>query len=217
VLASRCAFIIPCWLVVHNNPVFPRQAGLETNDSIITAYRCHGFVYARGEPVKTVLAELLGREGGCTLGKGGSMHMFTHEFYGGNGIVGAQVPLGAGIAWAHKYLDRKNVCFTLYGDGAANQGQVFEAYNMASLYKLPVVFICENNQYGMGTAAKRAAASTSYYTRGDYIPGIKVGRCLVQKEIIFTSVPCRSTEWTCSLSRKPHSLRKSMCSTTDLS
>jgi len=150
------------------------ESALSSEDSIITAYRCHGFVYTRGEPVKTILAELLGREGGCTLGKGGSMHMFTHEFYGGNGIVGAQVPLGAGIAWAHKYLDRKNVCFTLYGDGAANQGQVFEAYNMAALYKLPAVFICENNMYGMGTSAKRAAASTAYYTRGDYIPGIKV-------------------------------------------
>lgn len=150
------------------------ESALDANDSIITAYRCHGFVYTRGEPVKTILAELMGREGGCTLGKGGSMHMFTHEFYGGNGIVGAQVPLGAGIAWAHKYLDRNNVCFALYGDGAANQGQVFEAYNMSALYKLPVVFICENNMYGMGTSAKRAAASVAYYTRGDYIPGIKV-------------------------------------------
>jgi len=150
------------------------EAGLDAEDSIITAYRCHGYVYVRGEPVKTILAELMGRKAGCALGKGGSMHMFTHEFYGGNGIVGAQVPLGAGIAWAHQYLGRKNVCFTLYGDGAANQGQVFEAYNMAALMHLPAVFICENNMYGMGTSAKRAAASTQYYTRGDYIPGIKV-------------------------------------------
>jgi pyruvate dehydrogenase E1 component alpha subunit len=102
------------------------------------------------------------------------MHMFAHEFYGGNGIVGAQVPVGAGIALAQKYQGKKNMTFSLYGDGAANQGQIFEAYNMAKLWDLPIVFVCENNKYGMGTAAHRAAASTKYYTRGDYIPGLKV-------------------------------------------
>ena len=102
------------------------------------------------------------------------MHMFTTEFYGGNGIVGAQVPLGAGIALAHQYRSRPNICVSLYGDGAANQGQVFEAYNMAELWKLPVIFACENNNYGMGTSTARASASVNFYTRGDYIPGIRV-------------------------------------------
>ncbi|KAJ3322075.1 alpha subunit of pyruvate dehydrogenase [Blyttiomyces sp. JEL0837] len=150
------------------------EAAITRDDSIITAYRCHGFTMTRGATPTAILAELMGRVAGTSKGKGGSMHMFAHEFYGGNGIVGAQVPVGAGIALAHKYRERNGMCFALYGDGAANQGQVFEAYNMAKLWSLPVVFGCENNLYGMGTAASRAAASTLYYTRGDYIPGLRV-------------------------------------------
>lgn len=150
------------------------EAALSPDDHIITAYRCHGFVLERGATPKAILAELMGRESGVSKGKGGSMHMYADNFYGGNGIVGAQVPLGAGVAFAQKYLDLPNVTFALYGDGAANQGQVFEAYNMAKLWDLPVVFACENNKYGMGTSAERSSASTDYYKRGDYIPGILV-------------------------------------------
>ncbi|KAI8812087.1 dehydrogenase E1 component-domain-containing protein [Cladochytrium replicatum] len=150
------------------------EAAITAEDSIITAYRCHGFTYVRGGSAVSIIAELMGKETGCSKGKGGSMHMFANEFYGGNGIVGAQVPVGAGIAFKQKYSGQKAMTFSMYGDGAANQGQVFEAYNMAKLWRLPVVFVCENNRYGMGTSAHRAAASTKYFTRGDYIPGIRV-------------------------------------------
>lgn len=150
------------------------EAAAEKEDSIITSYRCHSFEYTRGQPVSAILAELMGRKTGVSRGKGGSMHMYAHQFYGGNGIVGAQVPLGLGLAYAHKYLGNPHVSFTLYGDGAANQGQVFESFNMAKLWKVPVIFGCENNKYGMGTAASRASAMTEYYKRGQYIPGIKL-------------------------------------------
>jgi pyruvate dehydrogenase E1 component alpha subunit len=150
------------------------EHAITKEDAVITAYRCHGFAYLRGSTVKAVTAELLGRKDGIAHGKGGSMHMFCKGFYGGNGIVGAQVPVGAGIAFAMKYEGKPNTCFALYGDGAANQGQVFEAYNMAKLWDVPVVFACENNKYGMGTAAARASALTEYYKRGQYIPGLKV-------------------------------------------
>lgn len=150
------------------------KAALIEGDSVITAYRCHGWTFIMGATPLQVLAELTGKSSGCARGKGGSMHMYAPNFYGGNGIVGAQCPIGAGIALAHKYNRTDNVCLTLYGDGAANQGQLFEAMNMAYLWKLPVVFICENNHYGMGTAVERSSANVDYYTRGDVIPGIKV-------------------------------------------
>lgn len=151
------------------------EAALDKEDAIITAYRCHGFALMRGGTVHSILAELLGKSTGISKGKGGSMHMFANQFYGGNGIVGAQVPVGAGIAFTQKYEKRMNCTFALYGDGAANQGQIFEVYNMAGLMKLPVVFVCENNQYGMGTSMERSSASTDYYKRGgDYIPGLRV-------------------------------------------
>lgn len=163
-------------------------------DDVITSYRCHGFAYMRGAPVRKVIGELLGRQGGISYGRGGSMHMFEKGFYGGNGIVGAQVPVGAGLAFAHKYQDKKTATVILYGDGASNQGQVFEAFNMAKLWKLPALFGCESeffplcytilspscvltaadNKYGMGTSASRSSALTDYYKRGQYIPGLKV-------------------------------------------
>lgn len=150
------------------------EAAIRRSDHVITSYRAHGLCYTRGLSARAILAELTGRRAGCAKGKGGSMHMYCERFYGGNGIVGAQGPLGAGIALACKYQGSGEICLTLYGDGAANQGQLAEAYNMAALWKLPCVFICENNLYGMGTAAERAAASTDYYTRGHFIPGLRV-------------------------------------------
>ena len=150
------------------------KAAIRPTDAIITSYRAHGFTYVMGVPVIGVLAELTGRKSGCVRGKGGSMHMYAKNFYGGNGIVGAQVPLGAGISFAQKYNEDGGVTFSLYGDGAANQGQVAEAFNLAKLWDLPSVFICENNHYGMGTSEDRHAASTEFYKRGDYIPGLLV-------------------------------------------
>ncbi|KAI1331300.1 dehydrogenase E1 component-domain-containing protein [Xylariaceae sp. FL0255] len=150
------------------------EHALEKEDDVITAYRCHGFALMRGASVRSIIGELLGRREGIAYGKGGSMHMFSKGFYGGNGIVGAQVPVGAGLAFAQKYKGRKNASVILYGDGASNQGQVFEAFNMAKLWGLPALFGCENNKYGMGTAANRSSALTDYYKRGQYIPGLKV-------------------------------------------
>lgn len=153
---------------------------LGPDDSVITAYRCHGWTYLRGRSPESILTELTGRKTGCTQGKGGSMHMYGHEFYGGNGIVGAQVPLGAGVALAHQYRGNGNVCFALYGDGAANQGQIFETFNMAAIWALPCIFVVENNGYGMGTSSGRASYVNEFYTRGDFIPGIQVdGNCVI--------------------------------------
>ncbi len=151
------------------------QAAITPDDAVITSYRDHGHMLACGMDAKGVMAELTGRRGGYSKGKGGSMHMFSREknFYGGHGIVGAQVPLGTGIAFAHWYRGEANVCLTYLGDGAANQGQVYESLNMAALWKLPCIYIVENNRYGMGTAIERASASTEFYRRGEPwgIPG----------------------------------------------
>ncbi len=144
------------------------EAVAEEGDKRVTSYRDHGHMLACGMDPKGVMAELTGRIGGYSKGKGGSMHMFSKErhFYGGHGIVGAQVPIGAGLAFADKYLGNDRVTFTYFGDGAANQGQVYETYNMAELWMLPVIFVIENNQYAMGTSVKRSTKSASLWQRG---------------------------------------------------
>ena len=150
----------------------------EGKDSVITGYRDHGHMLAYGIDPKIIMAELTGRQAGISKGKGGSMHMFSteHAFYGGHGIVGAQVSLGGGLAFAHKYRDDGGLCLAYFGDGAANQGQVYETFNMASLWGLPIVFAIENNQYAMGTSVKRSSAETEFYRRGTAfrIPGMDV-------------------------------------------
>ena len=150
------------------------EASITKDDHVITAYRDHAYQILRGDTPESTLAELLGKVTGCSKGNGGSMHMYYKKgnFHGGNGIVGAQVPIGAGLALAEKYKGTKNVSLSFYGDGASNQGQLFEAYNMAALWKLPALFICENNQYGMGTAIERASSSTAFYQRFPAIPGL---------------------------------------------
>ncbi len=144
------------------------EANTKENDKRITTYRDHGHMLACGMTPNGVMAELTGRKDGYSKGKGGSMHMFSKDahFYGGHGIVGANVPLGAGLAFSDKYKGNDNVTFTYFGDGAANQGQVYETYNMAQLWELPVVFVIENNQYAMGTSVQRATKSPSLWERG---------------------------------------------------
>ena len=150
------------------------EAAARDGDKRVTSYRDHGHMLACGMDPNGVMAELTGRSGGYSKGKGGSMHMFSKEknFYGGHGIVGAQVPLGAGLAFADRYRENNCVTFTYFGDGAANQGQVYETFNMAALWKLPVIFVIENNQYAMGTAQERSTSSPEIYTRGEAF-GIK--------------------------------------------
>ncbi|MCL6678016.1 pyruvate dehydrogenase (acetyl-transferring) E1 component subunit alpha [Sphingomonas sp. RG327] len=147
-------------------------------DSVITGYRDHGHMLAYGIDPKVIMAELTGRQAGISKGKGGSMHMFSvdHGFYGGHGIVGAQVPLGTGLAFAHKYRGDGGVCLAYFGDGAANQGQVYEAFNMARIWNLPVIYAIENNNYAMGTSVARSASEPNFYKRGESfrIPGIRV-------------------------------------------
>jgi len=147
-------------------------------DSVITGYRDHGHMLAYGIDPKVIMAELTGRAAGISKGKGGSMHMFSvdHGFYGGHGIVGAQVSLGTGLAFKHKYSEDGGVCLTYFGDGAANQGQVYESFNMAKLWNLPVIYAIENNQYAMGTSVARSASEPDFYKRGESfrIPGVRV-------------------------------------------
>ena len=154
------------------------RAATTDGDSVITSYRDHGHMLACGMDPRGVMAELTGRAGGYSKGKGGSMHMFSRDkgFYGGHGIVGAQVPLGTGVAFGHKYRDENAVSLTYLGDGAVNQGQVYEAFNMAALWDLPVIYVIENNKYAMGTSIERSSARTDLYHRGQAygIPGSQV-------------------------------------------
>ena len=154
------------------------QAALKPEDQVITAYRDHGHMLACGMDAKGVMAELTGRATGYSKGKGGSMHMFSTDkhFYGGHGIVGAQVPIGTGLAFSNKYKKTDAVCVTYFGDGASNQGQVYEAFNMAELWKLPVIYVIENNQYAMGTSVERSSAQIDFSKRGSSfnIPGEQV-------------------------------------------
>jgi len=147
-------------------------------DSVITSYRDHGAMLVAGSDPKSVMSELLGRRDGCSKGKGGSMHIFDVDrgFFGGHGIVGAQVSLGTGLAFAHNYNNNDNVSFAFFGDGAVNQGQVYESFNMAKLWNLPIIYIIENNRYSMGTALSRACSTTELYKRGASfdIPGYPV-------------------------------------------
>jgi pyruvate dehydrogenase E1 component alpha subunit len=147
-------------------------------DSVITGYRDHGHMLAYGIDPKLIMAELTGRAAGISRGKGGSMHMFSveHKFFGGHGIVGAQVSLGTGLGFAHKYNNDGGLCVAYFGDGASNQGQVYESFNMAELWKLPIIFVIENNQYAMGTSVNRSSAEDQLYRRGESfrIPGLQV-------------------------------------------
>lgn len=157
------------------------QAAFTNEDDWITTYRCHAAAYLRGSSTQEIFEELFGLRNGVAKGKGGSMHMYHkgNNFYGGAAIVGAQVPIGAGLAFYHKYKrtspeQKTNVSITMYGDGSANQGQCWEAANMAGLWKLPVIFACENNEYGMGTSVHRSSFITDYYKQGNTIPGLYV-------------------------------------------
>ncbi|XP_072567821.1 pyruvate dehydrogenase E1 subunit alpha 1b [Paramormyrops kingsleyae] len=189
------------------------EAGIKPTYHLITAYQAHGFTFTQGVPMWAILAELTGIKGfmlvsspreevGMAKGKGGSMHIYAKNFYGGNGIMGTQVLLEAGVALACQYQGSNLVFATLYRDAAANQGLIFEAYNMAALWKLPCIFICENNKYGMGTSVEHMIASTDYYRRGNFIPGMRGGGAvqpggpfmdvLCVREATFTDNFCRA-------------------------
>ncbi|CEJ12840.1 Acetoin:2,6-dichlorophenolindophenol oxidoreductase subunit alpha [bacterium YEK0313] len=182
------------------------QMAAKLGDQVITGYRDHGHMLATGMSANGVMAELTGRRGGYSRGKGGSMHMFSAEkhFYGGHGIVGAQVSLGTGLAFANRYRGNDNVSLTYFGDGAANQGQVYESFNMAALWKLPVIYIIENNRYAMGTAVNRASAQTDFSKRGlsFSIPGEQVDGMDV-REVYAAGL--RAMEW-CRAGKGPYIL-----------
>ena len=177
------------------------HAAFDKEDSWITSYRCHCMALLRGGSVRSVLAELFGRRDGLSKGKGGSMHFYNkeHNFFGGHGIVGAQVPVGTGLAFANKYNaapgEKMQVAIACYGDGAANQGQIWESANMASLWKLPMIFCIENNHYGMGTSMERHSSHSDYYQMGNHIPGIRIdgmNALAVQEGMRFVKDHCGS-------------------------
>lgn len=175
-----------CHLVTGQESIYAAyQFAADKKDTCTTSYRCHGLSLVTGDDPKTILAEMLGKKDGLCGGKGGSMHLYNSNLFGGHGIVGAWVPIALGTAFKHKYetlkkgdslekMTAKNAAFTFYGDGAANQGQIFEAYNMAGKWKLPVVFICENNEWGMWTPVNRVSDEADFYKRGQNLPGISV-------------------------------------------
>jgi pyruvate dehydrogenase E1 component subunit alpha len=182
------------------------QSALKPGDEMITGYRDHGHMLAAGMDPRGVMAELTGRAAGYSKGKGGSMHMFSTEknFFGGNGIVGAQVPLGTGLAFANKYKKTDNVSLTFFGDGAANQGQVYESFNMAELWRLPVVYVIENNQYAMGTSVERSSAETHLHRRGASfnIPGEEIDGMDV---LAVNAAGLKAVEW-CRAGKGPYIL-----------
>ncbi|MEP1930432.1 MAG: pyruvate dehydrogenase (acetyl-transferring) E1 component subunit alpha [Roseibium sp.] len=182
------------------------QMAKKDGDQMITAYRDHGHMLAMDIDPKGVMAELTGRRGGLSKGKGGSMHMFSKEkhFYGGHGIVGAQVSLGTGLGFANKYRENGNVSMTFFGDGASNQGQVYESFNMAELWKLPVIYVIENNKYGMGTSVERSSSLTDLSQRGASfnIPGEKVDGMDVRA---VREASARALEW-CRTGKGPYIL-----------
>lgn len=175
-----------CHLVSGQESIYAAyKYASDKRDTATSSYRCHGLSYVTGDSSSTIFLELLGREGGMCKGKGGSMHLYNERFYGGHGIVGAQVPISLGLAFKHKYVElkkndklekmiAKNASFAFYGDGAANQGQVFESINMALLWKLPIVFVCENNGYGMWTKVDDVSGNSDFYKRLNGIPGIRI-------------------------------------------
>ncbi|CAD27078.1 PYRUVATE DEHYDROGENASE E1 COMPONENT ALPHA SUBUNIT [Encephalitozoon cuniculi GB-M1] len=170
-----------CHLSIGQEGIYAALEYAMDGDVAVSSYRCHGIAYVTGCSILEIMGEVLGRQAGVCKGKGGSMHLYNKSFFGGHGIVGAQIPLGLGMAYALEYNRRMGwsqggkVCYAFYGDGAANQGQVWESFNMAMVWRLPIVFVCENNGYGMWTPASSVSADTDFYLRGGAIPGIRIG------------------------------------------